>query len=131
MNQVVNSIQIGSITFLTLLSSIELYWYVELERRLLVLRHAFVDDIGIFRSPLLRHYIFELLITCLHIPEIYFTFIDWTRLDWIIEIMIKPFINFPLSILRPEFQLFSFVRLLHIMKFMREHHFMRYNRTEL
>ena len=92
-----------------MLSSIVLYWYVELERRLLVLRHAFVDEIGLIRSPLLRGYILQLLLTSFHIP---------------------PFINFfaPSKYLSPEFQLFTFIRLFHIMKFMREQHFMRYNR---
>ena len=49
-----------SISIMTIISSALIWWYSELERRLLVIRHHLVEEIGLIRSPLSRHYMFEL-----------------------------------------------------------------------
>ena len=61
-------------------------------------------------QPILRTFIIEMVITSLHVPPSWFTLVK----------------------LPPEFQLVNFLRLYQIIKMMREHHPMRYNRmTEI
>ena len=60
--------------------------------------------------PDIRTFIIEIVITSLHVPPSWFTLVK----------------------LPPEFQLVNFLRLYQIIKMMREHHPMRYNRmTEI
>jgi len=96
-----------TISALTVLSLCLIWWYTELERRLLVVRHHLSDSVPLFNSPLAPGLYVELLCCIVHVP---------------------PCMNmFP-----PEWQLITFVRLYHIVKYMREHHPMRYHRmTEI
>ena len=91
-----------TITLLTIGLAFLIWWYAELERRLLVIRHHLMEEIGLIQSPLSRYYLFELVISIIHLP--------------------------PYTGLRTELQLLMFFRLMHLIKFMREHHAMRYNR---
>lgn len=81
-------ILISVLTFLTL---ILVFWYSEMERRLLVVRLHLSDSIGLFSSPLAYNLIVELIICAFHLP---------------------PGFNG----IRPEFQLVTFIRLYNLIK---------------
>jgi len=96
-----------TISALTVLSLCLIWWYTELERRLLVVRHHLSDSINLFNSPLASGLYIELICCLIHVPP-------------------------SVAVLRPEWQLLTFIRLYHIVKYMREHHPMRYHRmTEI
>ena len=98
------------ISVFSLFSLFLVWWYAELERRLLIIRHHMCAEVGLMFSPLARGFFCEVFINLLHVPP--------RSLPWI---------N-----LSPEFQLCNFLRLYQVMKLMREHHPMRYNRmTEI
>jgi len=95
------------ISFITLVTLTMVYWYTELERRLFVVRNHLSDTIGLMESPLAPKLCVELFACMIHIPP-------------------------GVTAIVPEFQLFTFVRLYNITKYMQEHHPMRYNRmTEI
>jgi hypothetical protein len=98
-----------TISALTVLSLCLIWWYTELERRLLVVRYHLSDSIHLFNSPLAPGLYLELLCCVVHVPPCLGT-----------------------DMIRPEWQLVTFIRLYHIVKYMREHHPMRYHRmTEI
>ena len=98
------------ISVFSLCSIILVWWYAELERRLLVIRHHLCAEVSLMFSPLARGFFLEVFINMLHVPP---RSLCWVKLS-------------------PEFQLFNFLRLYQVMKMMREHHPMRYNRmTEI
>ena len=71
-----------------------IWWYVELERRLLVARHHLQEKLSLLSSPLGPTLILELLISSLHLPPI---ISNWTGI-------------------KAEIQLVSFLKLYHIVK---------------
>ena len=79
------------ISFFTLITLVLVYWYSELERRLLVVKNHLSDNIGLFSSPLANNLVIELIVCAFHLP---------------------PGVN----ILKSEFQLITFVRLYNIVK---------------
>lgn len=96
------------ITCITAIQLCFLFWYYELEMRLLVAKKHLDDGVTLFSSPLRWNLILEIIATGIHRP----TFLN-TRLQ-------------------NEFQLTAIFRLYHIVKFLREHHPMRYHRmTEI
>ena len=80
-----------TISALTVLSLCLIWWYTELERRLLVVRHHLSDSINLFNSPLASGLYVELLCCLIHVPP-------------------------SVAVLRPEWQLLTFIRLYHIVK---------------
>ena len=80
-----------TISALTVLSLCLIWWYTELERRLLVVRHHLSDSINLFNSPLASGLYIELLCCLIHVPP-------------------------SVTVLRPEWQLLTFIRLYHIVK---------------
>ena len=96
------------ISALTVLTMGLVWWYQELERRLLVVRHHLSQNVSLFCSPLMASFVLELFINGIHLP---------------------PGFESPVV---PEFQLFIFIRIYHVVKYLREHHPMRYHRmTEI
>ena len=86
-----------------------IWWYTELERRLLVVKHHLSDSIRLLQSPLAPGLYLELFICFIHVPP-----------------------GLTDNLVRAEWQLLTFIRLYHITKYMREHHPMRYHRmTEI
>ena len=79
------------ISVLTVVTLLMVYWYSELERRLLVVRNHLSDSIGLFSSPLANNLILELSISAFHLPP---------KFDY----------------LKPEFQLVTFLRLYNMIK---------------
>ncbi|CAG5095448.1 Oidioi.mRNA.OKI2018_I69.XSR.g14193.t1.cds [Oikopleura dioica] len=98
----------AAITLMTIMTLILIWWYSELERRLLVLRRQLPSESTILSfSPLAFWFYLELAISSVHVP----------------------IFNVGLP---KEMQLMTFLRLYHLIKYMREHHPMRYNRmTEI
>ncbi|CAG5080528.1 Oidioi.mRNA.OKI2018_I69.PAR.g9631.t1.cds [Oikopleura dioica] len=97
-----------TISVLTVLTVGLIWWYSELERRLLVVRHHLSDSVNLFFSPLAGALYAELILCVIHLPP-----------------------GFP-KFFPTEMQLVTFARLYHIVKYMREHHPMRYHRmTEI
>ncbi len=96
------------ITMMTMMTLILIWWYSELERRLLVLRRQLPAESTILSfSPLAFWFYVELAMSSLHVPV-------WST-----------------GVPR-EVQLMTFLRLYHLIKYLREHHPMRYNRmTEI
>ena len=88
------------ISTFTMCSLVLVWWYAELERRLLVIKHHLCAEVSLIFSPLARGFLLEILICVLHVPP--------RTLDWF---------NLP-----AEFQLLNFLGLYQIMKLMREHH---------
>ena len=75
----------------------------------MVVKHHLSDSIRLLQSPLAAGLYLELFICFIHVPP-----------------------GVTDSIVRPEWQLLTFIRLYHITKYMREHHPMRYHRmTEI
>ena len=74
------------ISTMTLFTLLLVYWYSELERRLLVVQNHLSDNIGLFSSPLAIGLYMEFIICLFHLP---------------------PGFEF----LVPEFQLITFIRL--------------------
>ena len=68
-----------SISIMTIISSALIWWYSELERRLLVIRHHLVEEIGLIRSPLSRHYMFELGLFWKKIGNLRVNKVEWKR----------------------------------------------------
>ena len=98
-----------TISALTVLSLCLIWWYTELERRLLVVRHHLSDSINLFNSPLASGLYVELLCCLIHVPP-------------------------SVAVLRPEWQLLTFIRLYHIVKVTCSSFFLedwKYNITEI
>ena len=101
-----------------------IWWYAELERRLLVIRHHLMEEIGLMQSPLSRYYFFELCLSMIHLPPYTqmfneFQLVMFCRLIHVVKFGVF-FEYFELSE--------TFSQYLTLKKFMREHHPMRYNR---
>ena len=100
------AVRVG-ISSLTVLTLGLVWWYQELERRLLVVRHHLSQNVPLLCSPLMTSFVLELSVNFIHLPP---------------GIDRSP----------PEFQLFVFIRIYHVVKYLREHHPMRYHRmTEI
>ena len=100
------AVRVG-ISSLTILTLGLVWWYQELERRLLVVRHHLSQNVPLLCSPLMTSFVLELTVNLIHLPP---------------GIQRSP----------PEFQLFVFIRIYHVVKYLREHHPMRYHRmTEI
>lgn len=72
-----------------------IWWYVELERRLLVARHHLQERLSLILSPLGPSLMLEIMVSALHLP---------------------PVISYLGSGVKAELQLLSFLKLYHIVK---------------